>query len=183
MNQGATQHLRAAHGDGLSGRAAETSALEHIANETGLIRRAIGPSLLTNTLERIVLPSGRYLPDAYRAGNIAALSYSLNALLDNEQLGGDLERFAALYARCVQVKESLTANGRISTSARSEKRRKSEVQPIPEFKPRDSNDYLVKVPASTQRRTRLHEALVRAFGEAVSATNRTPLRTFTLETW
>jgi len=174
MNQGATQHLNAAHGAGLTGSAAEQSALNTIAKETELIRRAIGTSLLANTLEDIELPSGHFLPDAYQNGNIAALRYSLGALPDNAQLVRDLEKFTLLYKSCVQMKDSLTANGFISTSARSKKHRKPELALSPLFKPKDSTEYLIHISESTQRRTRLHEKLVELFGEAVRTPNRTP---------
>jgi hypothetical protein len=166
MNQGATQHLRTAEAAGHRGRAAEQTALTEIAGETAVLRELAG-SVLAGTLEVIELGATRFLPTAYEAGNIAALRYEMSALPTAEELTADLLRFTALYAGCVEAKDQLAANRRVRTSSRSTERRGVTRPPTPEFKPKDSGDYLAHVAAATQRRGRRHEALVQAFGETV----------------
>ena len=52
INQGATQHLRAAEADGHKGRGAEIAATREIALETAQLRQLIDNSLLAHTLAR-----------------------------------------------------------------------------------------------------------------------------------
>lgn len=171
MNQGATQHRRRAEAQGLVGKGAEYAALAEIEAETAAMREALAESMLLDTESDIALEATRFLPRAYEAGSVAAMVYELDALPSATDLGADLERFAALYARCVELKDLLAANRRIETSARSEKRRTSPPQQ-PIFKPKDSSDYLASVGVVTQTRTRRHEALIEAFGNEVIATGR-----------
>ena len=172
MNQGATQHRRAAEADGRKGRAAEVAAIDEIAVETALLRQLMDKSRLAHTLGSIELGATRFVPRAYEAGSIAAVKYSMSNLPENAALAADLAEFAALYSRCVELKDELAANRRVRTSARSLER---QVQPavIPEFKPKDAADYVANIPASAERRGRHHEALIKEFGDAVRATGRT----------
>ena len=172
MNQGATQHLRAAEADGRKGRAAEVAAIDEIAVETALLRQLMDKLRLAHTLGSIELGATRFVPRAYEAGSIAAVKYSMSNLPENAALAADLAEFAALYSRCVELKDELAANRRVRTSARSLER---QVQPavIPEFKPKDAADYVANIPASAERRGRHHEALIKEFGDAVRATGRT----------
>lgn len=173
MNQGATQHLRQAESDGLKGRAAEAAALAEIRAETDALRAALDPDMLAGTDADIDLAAPNFLPRGYEAGSVAAIEYTVSALPSSEDLGQDLARFAVLYGRCVELKDQLAANRRVRTSARSEKKRATPA-PIPVFKPKDSSDYVAKVAAATQKRTRTHEALIEAFGAAVLAADRVP---------
>lgn len=171
MNQGATQHQQNAQEAGLRGVSADRQAIEEIAHETAAIRASLGASLLTGTTATISLGGPTFLPRAYEAGNIAAITYPLGSLPSNEQLAENLQTFAALYVRCVEIKVSLAADQQVRTSARSDRNRKKPPQ-TPQFKPKDSADYLANVAAATQRRERKHEALVAEFGKAVIATGR-----------
>lgn len=171
MNQGATQHRRRAEASGLKGRAAETAALAEIGAETRAMREALDASMLLDSDETIQLGASNFLPSAYEAGSVAAMTYRTDVLPTAAALGSDLERFAALYARCVELKDALAANRRVETSARSDKKR-STPPPQPVFKPKSSSDYQSKVKAATQTRTRMHEALIETFGNEVIATGR-----------
>jgi MrcB-like, N-terminal domain len=172
MNQGATQHRRAAEADGRKGRAAEVAAIDEIAVETALLRQLLDKLRLAHRLGSIELGATRFVPRAYEAGSIAAVKYSMSNLPENAALAADLAEFAALYSRCVELKDELAANRRVRTSARSLER---QVQPavMPEFKPKDAADYVANIPASAERRGRHHEALIKEFGDAVRATGRT----------
>jgi hypothetical protein len=172
MNQGATQHRRAAEADGRKGRAAEVAAIDEIAVETALLRQLLDKLRLAHRLGSIELGATRFVPRAYEAGSIAAVRYSMSNLPENAALAADLAEFAALYSRCVELKDELAANRRVRTSARSLER---QVQPavMPEFKPKDAADYVANIPASAERRGRHHEALIKEFGDAVRATGRT----------
>jgi hypothetical protein len=166
MNQGATQHLRGAEAAGRTGVAAQRAALAEIASETRAIRSALGGLGNLGPAE-ISLGSGLFLPSAYEAGSIAAMRYRLIDLPDAVSLAADLTDFMLLYGRCVEIKDALAANRHVLTSARSERLRTEVLPSVPEFRPKSSADYFVQVSAATQRKTRKHEALVRAFGDAV----------------
>jgi hypothetical protein len=99
MNQGATQHLRAAEADRKKRRAAEIAAIDEIVVGTALLRQLIDKSLLAHTLASIELGARRFVPRAYEAGSVAAVRYSMSDLPDNAALAADLAEFAALYAR------------------------------------------------------------------------------------
>lgn len=172
MNQGATQHRLQAEAQGLKGRAAEDAAIEEISEETAALRGVLHPSVLTATLAVIDLGEERFLPRAYEAGSIAALSYTLADLPDNSRLAEDLAEFSLLYSQCVTLKDQLAANRQVRTSSRSAKQRAAAPTPTPVFKPKDSSEYVAQVQGSTQRRSRTHEALVKEFGEAVIASGR-----------
>jgi hypothetical protein len=175
MNQGAAQHLRAAEADGYKGRGAEIAATKEIARETAELRQLIDKSLLAHTLASIELGATRFLPRVYEAASIAAVRYPLSNLPDTAELSADLSEFAALYSRCVELKDELVANGRVRTTARSLQQRQVQPAVIPDFKPNSSADYVATLAASTQRRSRKHETLVKAFADAVRATGRTAL--------
>jgi hypothetical protein len=173
MNQGATQHLRAAKADGRNGRAAEVAAIDEIAVETTLLRQLMDKLLQAHTLGSIELGATRFVPRAYEAGSIAAVKYSMSDLPENAALATDLAEFAALYSRCVELKDELAANRRVRTSARSVQQRQVQPAVTPEFKPKDAADYVANIPAPAERRGRHHEALIKEFGDAVRATGRT----------
>jgi hypothetical protein len=172
INQGATQHLRAAEADGHKGRGAEIAATKEIALETAQLRQLIDNSLLAHTLASIELGARRFLPRVYEAASIAAVRYPMSNVPDNVTLSADLSEFAGLYSQCVQLKDELVANRRIRTTARS---LQQQVQPavIPEFKPNSSADYVAAISPSAERRSGKHKALIKAFGDAVRATGRT----------
>lgn len=164
MNQGATQHRRNAEQAGLKGRAAERAAIAEITDETVAIRDGLGDEA-NATLLVIGLEASHFLPAAYEAGSIAAIEYSLGDLPPNEQLAADLARFAVIYRQSVDIKGRLSSDRVLRTSPRSERNRRAPVPSPPVFAPKDSSDYLAYVGAATQRRSRLHEALIREFGE------------------
>jgi hypothetical protein len=171
MNQGVTQHLNRAREDGATGRAAETAAIAEIADETTAMRALLSPEDLAGTVPIIDLGDRRFLPAAYEAGNIAALTYQTAALPSTSELARELGRFAQVYAQCVAAKDSLAANQRVRTGAR-ESVRAVPASPPPIFRPKSADDYVAHLAAQEQKRTRSHEALVKAFGEAVLATGR-----------
>lgn len=174
MNQGATQHLRGATDAGNKGRAAERVAIEEIRAETRLLRSQLAEVLPAGSEAAIDLRSTAFLPLAYEAGNIAGTRYSLSSLPNAASLAFDLARFSALYSACIDVKDGLAANRQVRTSARSAKRRDETHPPRPEFKPKDSSDYLANVKTSTQSRTRKHESLLEAFAAALTAAGHVP---------
>ncbi|MGY1712600.1 hypothetical protein ACI8AC_24130 [Geodermatophilus sp. SYSU D00758] len=72
------------------------------------------------------------------------------------------------------MKDQLAANRQVRTSARSAKRRDETHPPRPEFKPKDSSDYLANVKGSMQRRTRKHESFLEAFAADLTAAGHLP---------
>lgn len=175
MSQGAAQHLRAVEADGHKGRGAELAATKEIASETAELRQLIDKSLLAHTLASIELGATRFLPRVYEAASIAAVRYPMSNLPDTAEVSADLSEFAALYSRCVELKDELVANGRIRTTARSLHQRQVQPAVIRDFKPNSSADYVATISASAERRGSKHEALIKAFGDAVRATGRTAL--------
>ena len=175
MNQGSAQHLRAAEADGLKGRSAEIAATKEIALETAALRQLIDKSLLAHTLASIELGATRFLPRVYEAASIAALRYPMSNLPDAAELSADLAEFAALYSRCVELKDELVANRGMRTTARSLPQRQVQPAVIPDFRPNSSADYVTTISALAKRRSPKHEALIKAFGDAVRGTGRTAL--------
>ncbi len=174
MNQGATQHLRIATDAGHKGRAAERAAIEEIDEETRLLRSLLTDVLPQGSGPEVDLRSRAFLPLAYEAGNIAGVRYTLSTLPSASTLADDLSRFSAFYSTCIEAKDQLVANRRVRTSARSAKRRDEKHPPKPEFKPKNSSEYLANVKASTQRRTRRHESLLEAFAADLTAVGHVP---------
>lgn len=174
MNQGATQHLRVATDAGHKGRAAERAAIEEIREETRLLRSLVTDLLPPDSDAQIDLRSQAFLPLGYEAGNIAGVRYSLSALPPAPTLADELSHFLALYSACIEVKDQLAANRQLKTSARSARRRVENHPLKPEFKPKNSSEYIANVKASTQRRTRKHESLLDAFADDLNAAGHVP---------
>lgn len=172
MNQGATQHLKMAKDSGLNGRAAEQAALAEISRETATLQSVLENVIPPTSQLSITLGASNYLPLGYEAGNIAAIRYSMANLPSAASLGADLARFATLYKDCISAKNELAANHVVKTSARSVGRRTNSRPILPEFKPKDSTEYLAHVSESTQKRTRNHEELIHKFGQLIMATGR-----------
>jgi len=99
----------------------------------------------------------------------------MSNLPDAAELSADLVEFAALYSRCVELKDELVANRGMRTTARSLPQRQVQPAVIPDFRPNSSADYVTTISALAKRRSPKHEALIKAFGDAVRATGRTAL--------
>lgn len=171
MNQGATQHKRAAEARGLKGVAAENAACEELLRESALIREGLSADALAGLLTEIDLGSGRFLPHAYECGSIAAVSYALAALPSEDVLRDDLAVFRGLYESSVEIKNEIRAANptQLSTTAGSSTARKKPAPKPPMFRPKDSSSYVAYTKAHKQRRERRHEALIKAFGTEVKA--------------
>jgi hypothetical protein len=111
----------------------------------------------------ISLGSDLFVPRAYEAGNIAAIPYTLASLPAESELRDDLQRFITLYKEAVPVRRAVIAPEPTTFNVPA--------PPPPDdregfvFQPKNAEDYIAWVKAHQQRRTRKHEALVKAFGE------------------
>lgn len=170
MNQGVTQYLPEDR-RATATRADERAAIEQIRLDTAAIRSALGPTVPARADTRMSLGSDQFLGLAYEAGNIGAVRYDLDALPSDAELATDLDDFNVLYAGCVEAWGELRADRKVMASARSAKVRE---QRLPHaagavFRPKSSDDYFVSLPATLQRRSRLHEALLAEFGKLAQA--------------
>jgi hypothetical protein len=181
MNRGVTQYLPEQRRTSAT-KADERAAIEQIHLDTTAIRSALGTATPAHAEADIQLGSDQFLGRAYEAGNIASVRYELTALPSAEQLATDLDEFNVLYAGCVQTWGELRADRQVRASARSAAVRvhRAALPVTAVFRPKNAADYLVDLPASNQRRGRLHEALIAEFGThlqgagAVVATNVHP---------
>jgi hypothetical protein len=141
----------------------EKAALAEISKETSAIRGRLDASLLADTVPEISLGSDLFLPRAYEAGNIAAVPYTLASLPAESELCQDLQRLIALYREAVPVRRAVIAADPTAYNVPA--------PPSPDdqegvvFQPKNADDYIAWVKSHQQRRTRKHEALVKAFGE------------------
>jgi hypothetical protein len=137
--------------------------LAEISKETFAIRERLDTSLLAGTVNEISLGSDLFLPRAYEAGNVAAISYRVASLPTESELRADLQRFIALYREAVPIRQAVIAADPTAFNVPA--------SPPPDdqegvvFQPKNAEDYIAWVKAHQQRRTRKHEALVKAFGE------------------
>ncbi len=171
MNQGVTQHRARAIEQGLKPKAAEDAAIAEISRETTTIRGALDRKEVGG---RVDLGWNRFLARAYEAGAIECITYDLGALPSARELTIDLVAFLDLYAQCVSIKDELASSQQVQTSSRA-KSMVQEPRPEPVFRPKNSDEYLARVAAHLQRRTRRHEALVREFGKAAQARGNTAM--------
>lgn len=173
MNQGATHHQRNAVSSGLKGVAADRAAIAELATESGLLQHHLGDELKAGLVPSIGLGARRqlFLPCAYEAGNIAAVEYDTNELPAEEILLGDLSRFLALYATCVEIKREVLATdpGAIRTKVGEDKPTRSFRPKPPAFRPKTSADYQAHMRAYLQERKPRHEALLNLFAQSARA--------------
>jgi hypothetical protein len=166
MNQGATQHQRNATESGLKGVAANEAALAELRGESELMRQHLSEEAMTDLIQKIDLGApGYFLPRGYEEGNVAAIEYDTASLPDETELRGDLSRFLALYATCVEIKREILANepGLIKTTANTQKTKPQFKPKPPAFRPKSSAEYRAKIGAHVQVKQRRHEELLNLF--------------------
>lgn len=175
MNQGATQHKNLHKDAGLGDTAAESAAIQEIANETAQIRGALLAESPDLPVDGVHLGSSLFLPRAYEAGAIACRRYDLNALPTELELRADLSRFDLIYRRSVEIKDHLVAADPQShrTTARS-RSTAAGVDPEPVFRPKDGDEYVRTTEARRTTVSPRHESLIRDFGEHVAGLGWTP---------
>lgn len=175
MNQGATQHKNLHKDAGLGDTAAESAAIQEIANETAQIRGVLLAEAPDLPVDGVQLGSSLFLPRAYEAGTIACRRYDLGALPTEQDLRAELSRFDLIYRRSVEIKDQLVAADpqHHRTTARSRSNAPG-VDPEPVFRPKDGADYLRNLPGRRTTVSPRHESLIREFGEHVGGLGWTP---------
>ncbi|MFY1617849.1 MrcB family domain-containing protein [Micromonospora sp. WMMD736] len=178
MNQGATQHQRNAGEAGLTGVAQDRAALAELRAETALMRKYLSEEALVGLTEVIELgaPRNRFLPCGYEEGNVAAIQYDPAQLPDEDALQADLNRFLALYASCVEIKNEIrtTEQGLIKTTAGSGKAKPRFKPKPPAFRPKTPAEYHARMKAYLQDRMPRHEALLNDFAKQARAAGLVP---------
>lgn len=172
VNQGVTAHEGAARADG-KGRGANLRALDALNRESDAVRERLPEGVRATTTRTIDLGRHEFLPDGYAAGTVAALEYATAELPAAEVLETDLLRFLEIYDSAVQIKRALTLEDPKEFNTPSPSLR-TPAESALEFKPKDSSDYVVNVPARSEQRARRHEELVKDFGGYAAERGWTP---------
>lgn len=155
LNQGVTAHVESFKASGLRG--ANQLARDALAYESKAIRAKLDPNSLQGLLKDIDLNATGALGQAYEAGTIAAVSYTLSSLPSEEKLRTDLKRMLDLYTAVITAKKLLVQENPQTFQIPAEKMQNSTVL---EFKPKSADEYLSKVEARLLKKTRKHEMLV-----------------------
>jgi hypothetical protein len=165
VNQGATAHYDYWRERRVPGRTIRQLAVEALQTETEAIRSRLPHSLVGSGAPQVELGWPGFLPDAYQVASVAAIQYECRQMPDNSVLVADLSRFLQIYDAAVSVRSDLTATdpGRFPTPA-SRGPLGATDPGIELFKPKDASDYVARVAAQSQVKTRRHEGVVDAFG-------------------
>jgi hypothetical protein len=100
---------------------------------------------------------------AYEAGNIAARRYDLNALPDETQLQADLLRMMDLYQLAVATKRSLL-QAQPGSIASASVLQQPDDDPLRDFKPKSSENYVAHLTGRVLVKSRRHERLIEQYG-------------------
>lgn len=140
------------------------SARMALRRDGSAIRDALEPGLLEGLETEVDFGWNGQRPRGYAAGNIAAITYTVARLPDEEQLERDLDRFVALYQKALAAKRNLlrTHPGLISYPSSAATPTGSD--PLVDFRPKSDGDYLQHLAGKTLVKTRRHETLVREYG-------------------
>ncbi len=168
MNQGVTAHRDYFQKQGKSRPG--VAALAELRWESEQLRSRLG-SLADNLDSTIELGGEGFFARGYEVGNIASLRYATDNLPTEAELHQDLAQFLALYRETVAARNALVLahpeHFHTSTNRNEGGDASSPQDPPPRFRPKDASDYVVNVPAQSQRRTRKHEDLIARFGTFV----------------
>ncbi|MFF4413204.1 MrcB family domain-containing protein [Streptosporangium sp. NPDC001559] len=128
------------------------------------IRDALPTELVAGLDATIDLRSKAALPVHYEYGNVLATTYKITDLPDESIMVADLHRFVRLYQEALSVREGVrqTVPGKIVTTVRTPT---TGTDRPAEFKPKNAADYVANVTARTLTKSRMHETVVREYGE------------------
>ena len=106
---------------------------------------------------------------SYMAGNVVSLSYVISNLPSSEQMESDLSRFFDLFARAVQIRNSLLLEGDDDFLGEIPRHQALEDLALCGFNPKSDLEYVVELKAATIVKSRRHEKIVKLFGEFAMA--------------
>ncbi|MEU6997213.1 DUF3578 domain-containing protein [Nonomuraea sp. NPDC046570] len=164
LNQGVTE---------LVDRYGTARGRQLLKDQADAIRAALPAELTVGLDATINLNTRAPLPLHYEYGNILASTYKLSDLPDENTMVADLQRFVHLYQEALAVREEIrqTTPGKIVTTIQNP-------SPAPdkpgEFKPKNAADYVATVTARTLTKSRMHETVVREYGEFLIKIGLTP---------
>lgn len=130
------------------------------------IRMALPESLVDRWDDRLDLGQGGWRQQAYVAGNVAAVRYEKSTMPSERQLRDDLWAILALYQRALIVKRQTSGYGLFPPSGNgvSPPEPERQVDPLQDFKPKNSADYLAYLRGRVLKKERRHERLIEEFG-------------------
>lgn len=141
------------------------AARNRLSADADAIRGVLDSKALVGLSRSLDLGTAGFRQQAYEAGNIAAVRYSLSNLPPETKLRRDLAHLLDLYQDAIAAKRHLlqSSPGTIATS--SVQQFSSNEDPLLNFQPKDDADYVARIRGRTMVKTRRHETLVRQFGE------------------
>lgn len=148
-------------------------ARQRLAADAARIREAMPTSAVAGLDPTISLGSSGSRQRAYEAGNIAATRYDLNALPPEPQLRADLGRMIALYQLAVATKRSLLQAEPGSIASASVLQQPVD-DPLRDFKPKSSENYMAYLQGRVLTKTRRHERLIEQYGMWAAARGFAP---------
>jgi hypothetical protein len=153
LNQGVT-----AVGERAREIGADTKTL--LREEAALVRSLLGADVSDLVID---LELGRGdLVRKYAAGNVYARTWQLDALPGDDDIAGEVERFLSLYADAVVAKEIAVLRGASQVPPRDPELVPKERPRA--FKPKNDADYKARIEFAVQKRSRVHETLVKSLG-------------------
>src|SRR6266498_5725010 len=127
-----------------------------LAADAVAIRESLPPSALMGLDATIHLGSKGFRQRGYEAGSIAAIRYDVSALPSEHDLGRDLRRILNLYQLVVATKRSLL-QAQPGSIASPSILQEPGGDPLKDFKPKSSEDYVTHLTGRTLSKSRRHE--------------------------
>ena len=167
LNQGITR---------LSKQLGNPEARRKLRADAAAIRRGLPPAAMSGLRPEIELHSTGFRQRAYEAGNVAAVHYSTGGLPTEAQLAADLSRVLRLYQDAILTKRHLlqTSPGAIESSSSVTDEADD---PLADFKPKNSEDYVSNVTGKIIHKSRRHEALIKQYGLWIADKEWRPITT------
>jgi hypothetical protein len=130
-----------------------------------IIRQGFESSITDGFLNEIHLNSSLIRPKNYEAGNIMAIRYQANSLPSEDTLVSDLNMMLWIYLNALKVHTPFATGGALRNNSPGSIELLNANEFEGGFNPKPDSPVMVQRFESTMIRNRLHETLVREFGE------------------
>jgi hypothetical protein len=130
-----------------------------------IIRQGFESSITDGFLNEIRLNSSLTRPKNYEAGNIIAIRYQANSLPSEDTLVSDLNMMLWIYLNALRIPTPFATGGALRNNGLGSIEPLSANEIVCGFNPKPDSPVMVQIFESTMIRNRLHETLVREFGE------------------
>lgn len=148
----------------LSKNIGPAAARQQLAADAALLQAALPADQLAGLTEPFDLGYQGWRQRGYEAGSVAQLTYQTRTLPSEPDLAEHLHRFLALLADTAAVRRGLLVQHPGQLHGGGGQQDDSNEDPLAYFKPKNSSDYVAVLSASTQIKSRRHEALVEQYG-------------------